>query len=157
MQVWPAPLVFSHVTLARSRPLTCVSFFAFFSTDFRVKVRLLAVCLHTILQIFSFYFLKRCQYFISALTRCGHEQVLLWCHAVKLTSFCGMAVNPVRTLVPRLKQLPRKCKRGILMVILAIWQQSMLTSFKQSMFRGKEDKYVEKTVVFYCASMENTN
>lgn len=126
----------------------CVAFFAFFSTDFRIKVRLLSVFLHTILQMVSFYFMKWCQHFFSALTRCGHEPVLLWCHAVKLTSFCGMAVNPVRILVPRLKQLLRKCKRGISVVLLAIWQQSMLTPFKQLLFWGIEDNYEEKTVVF---------
>ena len=156
MRVWPAPLAFSHVTLARSRPLTCVSFFAFFSTDFRVKVRLLAVCLPTILQIFSFYFIKRCQYLISALTRCGHERVLLWCHAVKLTSFCGMAVNPVRILVPRLKQLPRKCKRGILMVIFSNLTAIDVNFFQTANVPGKKYNYVEKTV-FYCASVEITN
>ena len=124
----------------------CVAFFAFFSTDFRIKVRLLAVS-HYFTNGFVLFH-EMMSIFFSALTRCGHEPVLLWCHAVKLTSFCGMAVNPVRILVPRLKQLPRKCKRGIFVVLLAIWQQSMLTPFKQLLFWGVEDNYEENTVVF---------
>ena len=61
LRVWPARLASSHVMLARSRPL---AFFAFFPADFRVKERLLAVYLHTISLIVSFYFMKWCQYLL---------------------------------------------------------------------------------------------
>lgn len=148
MRVWPTPLAFSHVTLARSRPLTLCCVLCILLHGFSNKSE-------TARSLFTHYFTngfvlfhEMMSTFFSALTRCGHEPVLLWCHAVKLTSFCGMAVNPVRILVPRLKQLPRKCKRGIFVVLLAIWQQAILTHFKQLLFWGVEDNHEENTVVF---------
>ena len=140
---------------AHLRCVLCVFFHVFASktaTTRRLFTHYLAY------SVVSFHEMTSIFFFVLAPTRCGHEPVLLWCHAVKLTSFCGMAVNPVRILVPRLKQLPRKCKRGILVVnMLAIWRQLIVTPFKQFLLRSIEDNYNGKTFVFSCASMENTN